>query len=145
MTPAPKRRWFAFSLRTFFVAVTGIGRWLGWNVHVVYQRKAGLNEALAEWRAAMSIISKIPITNIALAWDCETVQAAPQHPPQIPLVRRLLGDVPANRPFIRKTRAAALRTAQLFPEAEVGYYVRNHAPGFIGDEIARAWMPTGEP
>jgi hypothetical protein len=30
MTTAPKRRWFAFSLRTLFVLVTVFGIWLGY-------------------------------------------------------------------------------------------------------------------
>ena len=40
MTPAPKRRWFRFSLRTLFVVVTmfGVACWLGWNLRVVRQR-----------------------------------------------------------------------------------------------------------
>jgi hypothetical protein len=31
MTPAPKRRWFQFSLRTMFVVVTVFACWLGWG------------------------------------------------------------------------------------------------------------------
>lgn len=41
------RRWFRFSLRTFFVAFTidGLGAgWLGWNANVVKMRKQMLSE-----------------------------------------------------------------------------------------------------
>jgi hypothetical protein len=38
MTPAPKRRWLRFSLRTLFVVVTVFACWLGWNVNRVRQR-----------------------------------------------------------------------------------------------------------
>ena len=40
MIPAPKRRWFRFSLRTMFVAVTVLGGWLGWNIHFVQERQS---------------------------------------------------------------------------------------------------------
>jgi hypothetical protein len=36
---APKRRWFAYSLRTLFVVVTVFGCWLGWNINIVRQRR----------------------------------------------------------------------------------------------------------
>ena len=44
MTPAPKRRWFRFSLRTLFVAVTVFGCWLGYYLNWVRQRHALLDE-----------------------------------------------------------------------------------------------------
>ena len=34
------RRWFRFGLRTLFVALTIPGVWLGWELHVVRERKA---------------------------------------------------------------------------------------------------------
>ena len=42
----PRRRWFrfAFSLRTLFAAVTFCGVWLGWNLHVVRERQAVIQE-----------------------------------------------------------------------------------------------------
>lgn len=33
-------RWFAFSLRGFFLLLTAFCLWLGWNVNLVQQRKA---------------------------------------------------------------------------------------------------------
>ena len=38
-TPAPKHRWFAFSLRAMFVVVTVLCIWLGWNLHQVQERE----------------------------------------------------------------------------------------------------------
>lgn len=35
----PKRRWFTFSLRTFFVIVTLIGVWLGWKINEARKQK----------------------------------------------------------------------------------------------------------
>ena len=43
----PKRRWFRFSLRTMFVAHTVVAVWLGWNGHVVQQRRE-MRKTLAE-------------------------------------------------------------------------------------------------
>jgi hypothetical protein len=40
MTPAPKRRWFQFSLRTLFVVVTVLCVWLAWNINTVGTRAA---------------------------------------------------------------------------------------------------------
>lgn len=37
--PAPKRRWFRFSLRTFFVVVTILAVWLGYQINWIRQRR----------------------------------------------------------------------------------------------------------
>jgi hypothetical protein len=39
MTPAPKRRWFRYSLRTLFVVVTVFGVWLGFQLKTVRDRR----------------------------------------------------------------------------------------------------------
>ena len=39
MIERPKRRWFAFSLRTLFVVLTALAIWFGWNLYLVRQRK----------------------------------------------------------------------------------------------------------
>jgi hypothetical protein len=36
----PKRRWFRFSLRTFLIAITLFGAWLGWNI---FEAKKGIS------------------------------------------------------------------------------------------------------
>ena len=38
MTPAPKRRWFRFSLRTLFVVMTVFACWLGYEINWIRQR-----------------------------------------------------------------------------------------------------------
>lgn len=38
MTPAPKRRWFRFSLRTLFVVVTVLACWLGYAIPWIKSR-----------------------------------------------------------------------------------------------------------
>ena len=53
MGPSPtRRRWLQFSLRGLLIVVTLVAVWLGWNVHVVRQRKA----ALAEIRSMRSAL-----------------------------------------------------------------------------------------
>jgi hypothetical protein len=39
MTPAPKRRWLRFSLRTFLVVLTVLACWLGYYVNWIHQRR----------------------------------------------------------------------------------------------------------
>ena len=41
---SPRRRWFSFSLRTLFVVVTIFCVWLGWQVRIVHERRAVLDE-----------------------------------------------------------------------------------------------------
>jgi hypothetical protein len=43
LTPS-RRRWFQFSLRTMFMAVTVFALWLGWELRIVRQRLAMLRE-----------------------------------------------------------------------------------------------------
>jgi hypothetical protein len=52
MTPAPKRRWFRFSLRTLFVVVTLFGCWLGYNLNWIRARRNVLDSGeagLVDW------------------------------------------------------------------------------------------------
>ena len=35
----PNRRWFRFSLRTLFVLIAIFGCWLGWQAHIVRERR----------------------------------------------------------------------------------------------------------
>jgi hypothetical protein len=43
---APRRRWFAFSLRTPFVLVTVLACWIGYQLHWIRQRHKLLDEGL---------------------------------------------------------------------------------------------------
>jgi hypothetical protein len=47
MTPARKRRWLRFSLRTMFVVMTIICVWFGLNLHAVRQREQVLRDLKA--------------------------------------------------------------------------------------------------
>ena len=58
-TPA-RRRWFRFSLRGLLVALTVVAVWLGWNVHVVRQRKAALAAPSVETWTPASVLSLPP-------------------------------------------------------------------------------------
>jgi len=42
MSEWPKRRWFAFSLRTMFVVMSVFAIWFGWNVRCVRQRELAM-------------------------------------------------------------------------------------------------------
>ncbi len=41
--PLPRRRWFRYSLRTFFLVVTVLAAFLGWRMHIVRERAAILS------------------------------------------------------------------------------------------------------
>ncbi len=59
---APKRRWFAYSLRTLFVVVTVFGVWLGYELNWIRQR----HEFLV---AQESLSNSIGITGKSVARD----------------------------------------------------------------------------
>ena len=111
MTPAPKRRWFRFSLRTLFVVVTVLCLWLGWNVHQVQQRK--------EWLEYIQ-------ANGAAIWSEEpprrTTRSKNYPADHLPLIRRLLGAHPIGTIQLshgRFTEDDLARVTGLFPEADV--------------------------
>jgi hypothetical protein len=59
----PKRRWFRFSLRTMFLVCTVVAVWLGWNVHLVRQRRAFI-ENLPErsvFRIRANVFREMPV------------------------------------------------------------------------------------
>jgi hypothetical protein len=120
---APKRRWFAFSLRTLFVVVTVAACWLGWNVHVVKQRQVAWAEIIAERDARDKIWSeKLAAYSEQIGLKYITIQQSPVKPVTLPLIRRLLGDVTYDR-FERNREEDAHRSARLFPEAKILYYI----------------------
>jgi hypothetical protein len=59
MKPAPKRRWFQFSLRTLFVVVTVVALfsgWIGWRLNQARQRE----NLLQSLRVDGARITRIP-------------------------------------------------------------------------------------
>lgn len=113
MTPAPKRRWFHFSLRTLFVVVTVLACWLGWNLNIMRQR----NQAMAR------IVSE---NGQVITYD-EFEKMVPAvrgkiSTRQLPIGLRLLGTNPVafiNVPGESFTEHEADRIDRLFPEARV--------------------------
>ena len=43
----PPRRWFRFSLRTMLIVVTALACWLGWELHIVHERRRLLDEIMS--------------------------------------------------------------------------------------------------
>lgn len=109
MTPAPKRRWFRFSLATLFVVVTLLGSWLGWNVRTVRQRRDMIESI--EHRGG----------TLFLVGDRSRYKEAPE----VPLVRQWLGDVAVSQIVPPKSGSVEedeqIRAA--FPEAYVYFRV----------------------
>ena len=102
MTSSPKRRWFRFSLRTLFIAMTVFCLWLGWNVQIVHERNAMRHKirrdggwVVIENPAKGPDIAQGPVNDegteipdhVFRVFDIETDGVNP-----IPLVRRMLGD-----------------------------------------------------
>jgi hypothetical protein len=117
--PPKKRRWFRFSLRTMFVAFTLVAVWLGWNVHIVRQRKA----KLAELEASPF---RVVVTTRA---NYEALYNTNEPMPQVSYLRRLMGDQPVYWiKFVALwgvSDAEFNATAALFPEARVGGLFRH--------------------
>jgi hypothetical protein len=105
MTPAPKRGWLRFSLRTLFIAVTAFGIWLGWYFSDVRQRMV-MREFIAEIKGE---VVEPPADENDIWLE------------KIPKWRKFLGDRPAE--FIALPLDATdeqVRTVKrLFPEAQV--------------------------
>jgi hypothetical protein len=98
MTATPRRRWFAFSIRTLFVLVTVLGCWFGYSMNWIHQRR----ERARDDDAFVEISNSTP-------------------PIPAPFVLRLLGEegvwrvsIPGDAPDDDLER-----TKTLFPEANV--------------------------
>jgi hypothetical protein len=113
--PKRKRRGFQFSLRTLLLAVTAFGVWLGWESHVVRERKAALEDIERTGGAADSV-----------AYLCEVFERLQKPRPNealatIPFFRAWFGDEPIAtiRVAIDAPPGEETRIAILFPEAKV--------------------------
>ena len=113
--PPPKRRWFRFSLRTMSVAVTVFGVWLGWQLKIVSERKAILNELRAAGKPISGMIEAIQ------AVEAEIGSIPGLNHCQVSRLRRWLGDESVFRLFIPVGANPELihRTEIAFPEASL--------------------------
>jgi hypothetical protein len=119
MTLATKRRWFRFSLRTLFVAVTVIGVWLGWQFNFVNERRA-MRAWIVDHGGFVDIFTR-PDTTGSLAIIHYSRLMGPDEEPEIPQWRRWLGDEAVNQVMMPAESSAAdiNRAKHLFPEGEV--------------------------
>ena len=121
---APKRRWFAYSLRTLFVVITVLGCWLGYEWNWIRQR----HEMLAKPEACIIEGSTIS-TSLAIMkaqWNAEGLE-----PASAPGLLWLFGEqgVTELRVFIRdvddfqhcETCAVTMRASRLFPESRLSF------------------------
>ena len=105
MDAKPKRRWYQFSLRTFFVLVTlvcvGFG-WLGWQLRIVWDRRDFLQ-------------------NHTVWYGPSNGDKLPRH--EIPFYRLWLGDEEVKRLDVRCEGDVTV-AAKLFPEATIIWVVQ---------------------
>ena len=75
----PRRRWFRYSLRTFFFVLTVFGVWLAWEHRVIAERRE-----VRRWIK----------DHDGYTWSVDNVRFEdPRHKPgRIPLIRQWLGD-----------------------------------------------------
>jgi hypothetical protein len=105
MTPAPKRRWFRYSLRTLFVVVTvaAVFGWLGWNLKKVRERENVFASLRSRGVMFGTVASDSPQKELPLVWRLFGVKG-------IGLV-----EVPAGA----FTEDDLYRLTTLFPEATI--------------------------
>jgi hypothetical protein len=135
MTPAPKRRWFRYSLRMLFVLVTVVCCWLGYELNWIRQRHA----FLAKQRV---VFEQTP--TLGFPGTSEPVQGATRAPDLLSLFGEsgvsvlLLQIFVENYDGADSDRYDEVRLAkQLFPEAQVSWLVFN-APASAASQRARA-------
>jgi len=130
MTASPEGRWFQWSLRTLFVAMTVLCLWLGWNVNQVQQRRAlllWLNEN-GGWSRAFNDPAGEPPDVCLIYQENEGHYtddwAGVLIEPPISQFRAWLGDKPVATIALPPDSGddAVLRAQGLFPEA-LGFYV----------------------
>jgi hypothetical protein len=118
MADATKRRGLRFRLRTVFAAFTVVAVWLGWNVHLVQQRKAALETMVSRRGKEIRLVGGG--TGI-YAPDGTGPLSLSRHEPTAPFkvsaVRRLLGDTP--RRYIVGKAGCGAELFRLFPEATI--------------------------
>jgi hypothetical protein len=128
MTPAPKRRWFRYSLRTMFIAMT-FGCWLGYNLNWIQERHTFLREQEkqygSEYAALVRARRVLPIKPITRKpprlLGCFGEKAVSHlgvivSPSDVVQVRLRCWEMPESHQVIRLARS-------LFPEAIIQAWV----------------------
>ncbi|HEV2969944.1 MAG TPA: hypothetical protein VGY55_08135 [Pirellulales bacterium] len=132
-----RRRWFQYRLRTLFLVMTAICVWLGWESHVVRQRKAALEEIKRSDGIVLSAADTRELSAALIALNAGKVQSGKDRAvasaflwvtnqsainTSIPFIREWLGDEAiASIALASKTSEDDVsRIATLFPEAHVG-------------------------
>ena len=113
-TPAPKRRRFAYSLRTLFVAVTVLGIWLGYQLNWIRQRRDIISDPQVQYACCYETLKIEIVGNVKRPRKRRTYVAAPR-----PL--SWFGEFGYAEIVLGKgTPAGELaRVRSLFPEAQV--------------------------
>ena len=133
MHDKPRRRWFRYSLRTFFVLLTLFGIWLAWQFNLLHQRQATRRWVERNGGTVDVWVRPEPLTVSAgsLALEITSYQRVhgPEEEPEIPAWRRLLGDEAINQIMLHAsaTKTEEARVKRLFPEAKVELIEENGA------------------
>jgi hypothetical protein len=119
--PKRKRRWYQFSLRTLFLVVTAVGVWLGWEAHVVRERKAALEEIQRAGGSSWTM------ADFCQLWDQLQEPRPKEASATVPFVRAWFGDEPIPEIDVAHDAPPGeeKRIAILFPEANVGRSLGN--------------------
>ena len=109
----PKRRWFQFSLRTFLIAVTLFGGWIGWNLHEVRQRKQAL-EFIVLRKGTVSVYSNNDVMEREPPWRAS----------KLPWMWRMLGSEPIRKIDLGMNLSGfdAQTITAWFPESEIEWW-----------------------
>jgi hypothetical protein len=123
MTPAPKR-WFRWSLRTFFVVLTVPGAWFGWQLHQVKERDRQIQS-----RDFLRLLEYPERKNVTERWvrkghDLQKIELdAPKPRKEMPYVWSLLGaerlEMDIQLPDDKYTTSDMRRIQSLYPECYV--------------------------
>jgi hypothetical protein len=119
MTPAPKRRWFQWSLRTLFVVVTVFACWLGYELNSIRQRKQLLKSLQEDSQLSYDPLRTIFVQKGKTTFNGMTLVETNRG--DIPWYRRMLGDegvVCIGLPS-KMTEDELRRYQNAFPEAYI--------------------------
>ena len=122
MTPAPSRRWFAFSLRTLFVVVTMFACWLGYELNWIRQRHEMLAKREAFILEGSTISTSLAIMKAQWAREGRGPASAPGllwlfGEQGVTELRLFIYDFDNSRDVL--SYEVAFRASRLFPESQL--------------------------